>query len=219
MDSSLSIVPPEKPSPRPLIFTTGTPTRCKQRAQESALWYPATPPVLCAYPPYTACQSGEVKHTARMRHFHGQLCRFFRIHALPEKLPSARRKSDNRAECHPSRPSQKRQFLLLSACRRLFFDDAIYKITQGILPSDRTFLFSYFTIKEVNDDKILSAFIKYKTARSLPQKQSYFQSISFWILFFAGCAADNIQSQNLCLFSAAIHRSEGFFPRSQSQYD
>ncbi len=46
IDSSLSIVPPEKPSPRPLIFTTGTSTDATSGASTSVVVSP-TPPVLC----------------------------------------------------------------------------------------------------------------------------------------------------------------------------
>ena len=46
IDSSLSKVPPEKPSPRPLIFTTGTPQLATKGAKIRVV-VSATPPVEC----------------------------------------------------------------------------------------------------------------------------------------------------------------------------
>ncbi len=46
MDSSLSSVPPEKPSPRPLIIGTGTPQAATRGANGSDILSP-TPPVEC----------------------------------------------------------------------------------------------------------------------------------------------------------------------------
>ena len=46
MDSSLSSVPPEKPSPLPLIFTTGTPQLATSGASIRVV-VSATPPVEC----------------------------------------------------------------------------------------------------------------------------------------------------------------------------
>ena len=83
-----------------------------------------------------AFQSGEVKHTAGMCHFHGQLRRFLRIHALQKNCHQQCGnliigQSAIRHALH-----KKGDFFFCQLAAVSFFDDAIYKIHAGILPSD-----------------------------------------------------------------------------------